>query len=697
MTGRRARRQAQPIQPFVASRYVNGAVRKVDLAGCHEALRMALTSPRIGDLDDADEPTRQAALRDLGAALRQPVPLLELAAALAAPWLVEQFGTAVPRPGEAPATTLDRLSANLVAIGGYLFVEPGALGYDPWAGLLEAAWANQQALAIAEVQRGLGPDRLRELGPAELQRTLRAIVVQKVGDAAGDNLAHLALTYAQTLARTILDLLDLEHAVPERIALLFGTVPQSDPARLIPPLGPRALVAGGAALTTVHDHLRLFPGAGYQAVREAIYKNTFGAQSGTPWPTALLALGDMRGQAQLRPYLADLPETLPASQLNAWVQAMWQQREELSDLDADVLDALSAFWIERARTVQDSVVADLNEFVQIRGLKPRSRGDTRSGYDTRQRAEILQAINRIGSLYLAIEIDQLDPALDPDLPPDAATRQLEGRAFVIGEMITVKDRAGRTLWVEKIRFRPSDIVAGVLLHGVGRQAALLSAQALRYDQHREQWEKRLARYFSWRWTPIAGGEMQRHAIRDLLDAVGKDLDSHRPQRTRERLEAALARLQADGVIGDWAYAGWAEEWAAEHGWARRWLATTVTIAPPEAVRSFFLAEIDANAAPWLLPGEPPSSAPAAPIEATVTMKPAPPSPPVRLMLPESPRELGHLLKDERRRRGQNQGDAARDVGITQGYWSRLENGTLKTITPELRERLARWCTMPRAG
>ena len=41
---------------------------------------------------------------------------------------------------------------------------------------------------------------------------------------------------------------------------------------------------------------------------------------------------------------------MPPEEVEAWAQRMWRQREELSDLDADALDILSALWLYQART-----------------------------------------------------------------------------------------------------------------------------------------------------------------------------------------------------------------------------------------------------------------------------------------------------------------------------------------------------------
>ena len=106
----------------------------------------------------------------------------------------------------------------------------------------------------------------------------------------------------------------------------------------------------------------------------ALAHNTFQQVDGIPWPTAVLATGPARGHAELRPLVADTMSLACARGPDAWAQRMWQQRAELSDLDADALDILSALWLYQARTPQDDAVADVDELLAMREPQPKRGG-----------------------------------------------------------------------------------------------------------------------------------------------------------------------------------------------------------------------------------------------------------------------------------------------------------------------------------
>jgi hypothetical protein len=93
-----------------------------------------------------------------------------------------------------------------------------------------------------------------------------------------------------------------------------------------------------------------------------------------------------------------------------WAQRMWQQRAELSDLDADALDALSALWLYQVHTPQGDAVVDVDELLAMRGLQPKRGGrGRRGGYEPEQRTAMLQAVSRIQNLWLhltALEVYQ---------------------------------------------------------------------------------------------------------------------------------------------------------------------------------------------------------------------------------------------------------------------------------------------------
>ena len=127
------------------------------------------------------------------------------------------------------------------------------------------------------------------------------------------------------------------------------------------------------------QHLTVLSAAPYQALREALALNTFQRLDGVPWPTALLTADVARGAAQLRPLLLDTQPDLPPEERAAWAERLWQQREALSDLDADALDALSALWLYQARTPQEDALAEVDELLALRGCMPSAMDTVAAG------------------------------------------------------------------------------------------------------------------------------------------------------------------------------------------------------------------------------------------------------------------------------------------------------------------------------
>jgi hypothetical protein len=233
-----------------------------------------------------------------------------------------------------------------------------------------------------------------------------------------------------------------------------------------------------------------------------------------------------------------------------WAAQMWEQRKELSDLDADALDALCALWLTQARRIDEDVVGDIDALLAMRGLRPkRNGGGQLGGYRPEQRAAMWRAVLHVQNLW--VHLSTMDVYQYLGIRP-RRRRQEPTAETVQSRVIAITDRLGHLrpdgfFDVEKFIFRPGKVFAHFLF-GSGRQTALLAAQALHYDPLRQTWEKRLARYFSYQWRckAYAGDLLQPFQVTSLLAAVGVTLntDASRflPVLASKRLSIPYSRI-----------------------------------------------------------------------------------------------------------------------------------------------------------
>ncbi|WP_462406720.1 helix-turn-helix domain-containing protein [Gracilibacillus sp. Marseille-QA3620] len=323
------------------------------------------------------------------------------------------------------------------------------------------------------------------------------------------------------------------------------------------------------------DYIHVMNNVAYQNVREALYKKSFHSNETNPWPTTPLYKGNMEGIIQFKPpffaddWLTDLP-----------INQAWREAESVSDLDVDVFDALCSVFLSKASHSKDVVEVYFDELLQMRGLKAKLGGEgRRGGYEQKQRRQVLESLSRIQSLWLEIEKAVIYEKGRP------VEMKLQGRTFLF------KDSAGKECRVSEytdkkhVYFTIDDVFARYL-YGSGRQIAILPIKALHYHPHHRTWEKRLARYVSWRWRTQArkGDYWQPNKIATLLHAIGEDVNERTPSRTRDRLEKALDTLQDDGLIGGWYYDNkWDEAVAETRGWYRIWENAAIIIEPPAVI------------------------------------------------------------------------------------------------------------------
>ncbi len=673
------------IPPFNPAQWVADATRQVDVTGDIAPLVEVLAHPDNWPGRTDRDQRLQERLRHLATLLRPLTPLYELTAALIAPYLLSD---GAPRPGddkdegEAPVAAV---RANLVAVMALLYDTPASDAHDPWTELAEWLWSHQSAWAGAAIQELFGHEAVRRMSPGEHHRALAEYLAGTDRAELRARAAQWLIAFAQELARTAIDTLDLPGASRARRELLLGLRPVDDPAALLP----TSLPAGGRRVMLprpLDEHYEVFSSGHYQALREALYDNRFGEAEGSPWPTARLTRGGVSAQAQLRPPGSDGLAIVAPDQLETWKAEMWRQREQLSDSDADALDALSAIWLYQARSEYDRAVAHVDGLLEMRGIKQRKRGEHhRVGYTQDQRQDMMQALVHIQNLYITI-------ALDGDASgvgrAEGTTRVIQSRAFVITDRVGDVDTTGTMVDMEAFVFRPGEVFARFLT-GPGSQTALLSAMALRYDPYRQRWEKRLARYLSWQWRVKArANQLARpYRVATLLDAAGQEINRQKPMLTRERLEKALDTLQDDAVISGWRYDRWDESRAQGRGWWPAWLEATVLIAPPATVAEHYLPH--RRSAP---PGLPSRTAdfPTTPSQGAGGGVDTPPAAPSTPTVSTSP--LHDLVKARRQALKLSQDALARLLGISQGHLSKIERGVIDpaTISTDLRIALDTW-------
>lgn len=311
---------------------------------------------------------------------------------------------------------------------------------------------------------------------------------------------------------------------------------------------------------------------------------------GAMFPRASLTRAGVKGYAEKRPH--NIPPgddlLLNPAELEDLQQLMLTQLEELSDLDADILDALMSAWINRSRSPSDMVTVHIADLLEMRGLKRKKAGHgRRGGYEPEQTADLWRCIFRLRDFW----IDLGDVTVTETNP--AGRRKRERKAIaspaLILEALLGQRRLDGKVEADSFMARPGAVFARFLF-GPGRQAALLSSHALRYHPLRQRIEKRITRLLAWHWRAGAkqGDFVRTYRVQTLVDETGLEIDQRNPTRTRARLEKALDQLHRDEVISAWQYgSGWREERLPQRGWFPLWLDARLEIEAPDVIKDAY--------------------------------------------------------------------------------------------------------------
>lgn len=508
---------------------------------------------------------------------------------------------------------------------------------------------------LEEMVQSLGTKRLASLDKQELNELFYQYISVNLSENKQFIAKFTSIVNSYTLdwVKKIIAFLNLENCSMQQIESLLG-LKEHPPLSGFPSASPINEINFPLA---VNDCIFVMNNAPYQAVREAFYKNSFTKTEEYLWPTAPLVKGSVEGVLQIRPFKKD---HYTFTKHHSIVKETWEEAEALSDLEADIFDALCTIFLFKAKHADDVVEIQLDDLLAIRGLKAKLGGEgRRGGYEEKQRRQVLQSLSIIQKLWI-----DLDKTVVYEKGKPAETK-LQGRAFLFVDQDRKEVPITNGIGERKIRYKVDRIFARYLF-GSGRQVALLPLKVLHYDPYRKSWEKRLTRYLSWRWRIQArkGEFNQPNKIRTLLEAIGVKINERTPSRTRERLESALDTLQQDGLIGTWHYDKWDESIADQKGWGRIWLNAMMIIHPPELIKEQYRS-IKRNHSSQSI------------------------RPPQKEILGEVDEMIGIQVREARERFNLSLTQVAEEMEISSSYLSHIERG-IKIPSKKIQYKLMKW-------
>jgi hypothetical protein len=82
---------------------------------------------------------------------------------------------------------------------------------------------------------------------------------------------------------------------------------------------------------------------------------------------------------------------------------MAQHVMRMDDLTADVLDAVCATWVDKARHPKDDVLVSVDRLLQMRGLQAKRSGTgRRGGYEIEQRRAVARQVAALRDTWVTV-------------------------------------------------------------------------------------------------------------------------------------------------------------------------------------------------------------------------------------------------------------------------------------------------------
>jgi len=274
---------------------------------------------------------------------------------------------------------------------------------------------------------------------------------------------------------------------------------------------------------------------------------------------------------------------------NMAISSLWEDVSQLGDLDSDVFLTALAHAVNAPKDAEGYVWITASQILDYRAVKPMMsrRNDNRPRQRLGHRSEDYDAIAACFTRLIQTWV-RVTPLNNLSHKGERTKKKYypEGRLLEVDDSIYHHElRASSALEPTSTpravawRYRLGPWYREVIAKSQ-RRMAWISQQALHYDPHNQQWEKRLSHYFHFLLSVVDGGTVTG-TIGTLIDELSLPINQRDPEKTRKRFERAMQNLENDYQVESWMLEQNNEVLPSRRQWFSTWLTWQIhiTIAP----------------------------------------------------------------------------------------------------------------------